>query len=90
MSEILKESWAAGKHTVSGYTETVEYLPEINQPVLMVEVTVKNEPNILLDKVREAVNVMKEPKTHRFNGIEAECGKLLVKMESKQYGNSAV
>ena len=46
--------------------------PKVNQPVPTVEVTGDHEPNILLDEVRETVNVIKKREAPCCNGIEAE------------------
>ena len=49
----------------------------------MVEVTGENEPNILLDEVREAGNAMKKFKTPGGDGIEAELWLVLDKNRIK-------
>ena len=42
-----------------------------------VEVTGEDEPNILLDEVREAVNAMKKRKALGYDGIKAKLWKAL-------------
>ena len=64
--------------------------PEMNQSVTMVEVTGEDEPNIPLDEVGEMMSAIKKRKAHGYDGIWAKLWQALMKVESKQYGNSVV
>ena len=51
--------------------------PEVNQLVPTFEMTSEDEPDILLDEVREVVNVMKKRKVPGCDGIEVELRQVL-------------
>ena len=44
----------------------------MNQPMPTVEVTGEDEPNILIDEIKEAVHAMKKCRASGCDGIEAE------------------